>query len=211
MSCRNISGQQEPTDFVLPNTIVFETNDTYTSSPGTQYLEVYVIGGGGGGGGGGAVGRGGCGGGAATPSVGFYGPGTYSITIGSGGPGNLVGNNGLSGTESNFGSGLLIGGGANGGENGDGTFPLRPGGAGSAHVTAMYSLGSEPGQAGEEYTQGGCGGSNYFGTGGRAPYNRTVAVAGDNATGYGAGGAGGSVGASGGDGSNGAIIIIEHF
>jgi len=210
MSCRNVSGVQESTDFVLPNTIVYEANDTYTSSPGTQYLEVYVIGGGGGGGGGGSIIRGGCGGGGSTPSVGFYAPGTYSITIGSGGFGGIVEANGLSGGTSTFGSGVLSAFGANGGERANGTLPLIPGDS-SEHPTAMYSLGSEPGQAGEENTQGGCGGSNYFGTGGRAPYNRNVAVAGDNGTGYGAGGAGGSVGAAGGDGSNGAIIIIEHF
>jgi hypothetical protein len=211
MPCRDISGIEDSLDFVLPNTIVYETDDTYVSSPNVKYIEVYVIGGGGSGGGGGVGLSGGCGGGAATPSVGFYAPGTYSITIGTGRSGGAIGVSGLNGRVSTFGSGLLISNGGGGGAGYDATFPYYAGAVGAPHASAMYTLGSEPGQVGENDNQGGCGGSNYFGTGGRAAYNQNVAVAGDPGTGYGSGGAGGSQEAAGGAGANGAIIIIEHF
>ena len=217
MGCRDVSGiSQGGGGFSLPNTIVIDTSGTYTSSANVQYIEVYAIGGGGGGGGGSTSGNGsGTGGGASCPSVLITSAGTYAVTIGTGGAGGIGGgSNGSSGTATTFGAGLLIsnpGSGGDFGVNGTVSTALLGGHGGSAHATAMYSFGRESGSP-SYLNQGGNGGSNYFGTGGRGAYRSSGAVTGESGTGYGAGGAGGTnVGAIGGAGSNGAVIIIEYF
>lgn len=206
--CRDLSGLGGSSPFVPPNTVVITSNSTYTSSPGVQYIEVYAIGGGGGGGGSNAS-RGGGGGGAACPSVGFYDPGVYAVTIGSAGTGGAADTDGSNGSDTNFGAGLLISDrGVGGGSSLDAS--IYGGESGTADATAMYSLARESGKP-PAIAQGGCGGSCYFGTGGRSFLNTTTAVTGEDATGFGAGGGGGSSGGSGGNGSAGAVIIIEHF
>lgn len=205
--CRTIDGSVDGGgSFQLPNTIIYTSNDTYVSSDGVNYIEVYAIGGGGGGGGG-ATASGGGGGAAGNPSGAFFNPGTYSIEIGAGGGGSVATVDGTDGSQTVFG-GVLIGFGGLGGD-GSSTTPTRGGLTKAADASAEFTLGREAG-SNPALDQGGNGGSNFFGTGGRSAFN-TLGVAGEAGTGYGAGGAGATNSAAGGDGSTGAIIIIEHF
>jgi hypothetical protein len=118
MSCRNVSGASIGGSFQLPIIRTLTSSGTYTSTPGTQYCEVYVIAGGGGGGGGigGTSGSGG-GGGAGGVEMGFYPAGTYSVVVGAAGLGGNSGVTGTSGSNSTF-DGTLLAVGGNGGQGG---------------------------------------------------------------------------------------------
>lgn len=205
--CRTVSGGASGSSFKLPNVVVYTANNTYVAPADIDYIEVFAIGGGGGGGGGSAANGGGTGGAAGGVESEFYPGGTYAIVIGTGGAGGAAGASGSSGNTTSF-DGTLT---ANGGSSG--FCPTAAGvfsGGLPATINSAGFLGRSSGFVGN-IDQGGNGGANFFGTGGRASYSGSGNIAGLPGTGYGGGGAGGANASAGGAGTDGAVIIIEHF
>ena len=214
MRCsRNIDGSTS-TSFRLPNTIIYTTSGTYSTSEGVSYIQVFAIGGGGGGAGGTSITIGGCGGGASAPGVGFFDPGSFTFTIGAGGAGGATDTTGGIGVRTDFNTSpvttTLKGTFGAGGQAGSVLIPAG-GSGGTTDVGSQYTLGRESGGT-VAANIAGYGGSNYFGTGGTGIRTSTTARDGIAGSGFGSGGSGGiGVGSVGGDGAPGAVIIIEYF
>lgn len=203
--CRSVSGITD-LPFKLPNVVLYTTNSTYTTPADIDYIEVFAVGGGGGGGGGGVNG-GGTGGAAGRVQTQFYNAGTYAIVIGTGGFGAVTGATGGTGGDTTFG-GVLTARGGTPGSCPQATSVIT----GSLSATPINPgfLGGGSGFVGN-IDQGGNGGGNLFGEGGRSSFSSTGNFAGLPGSGYGSGGAGGVNIGSGGDGATGAVIIKEHF
>ena len=207
MCSRNVDGSVASV-FKLPAVLILTTSGTYQTPDDIDYIKVIAIGGGGGGDTSGSVLTGGTGGSASAPAVKFYGPGTYPFTIGVGGVGgtDVPPAAATAGTDTIFDTTLM-------GTNGNPGVISRGGAGGVTDVGSMYTLGRQAGGVNTDDTCG-FGGSNMYGTGGRASYIDSGTFAGESGSGYGAGGSGAigtGASADGGSGSDGAVIIIEYF
>lgn len=209
--------------FSFINVQVLTGTGTYVPSAGTKYGWVRGVGGGGGAAGctsaAGQLGIGqGAGGGAYGEA--WFVAASIAYACGAAGSGGAVGNPGVDGGTTLFGSGgsiLDLGGGSHGTAlNSRASSPGFVGiaGGGTA-VTAQVGVNGQASLAGLwlSLTQGqsGGGGGSQFGQGGNAVFNTTTN--GNNATGYGAGGSGGiTIGATnalGGNGSPGVLVVFE--
>lgn len=207
------------------NMRIFTASATYTPTPGTNAVEVTVVGGGGGGGGTGAMGGsqfgaagGGGSGGWATSylTTGFSG---QAITIGAGGAGGVGAANGSSGGNTSFGGSLS----ANGGGGGAYGVPTVGGSCqvggqgGTSSGGNLITARGQGGGAAVAFTNGnqlsGAGGCTpYGGGGGPRPSNTNP---GENGGGPGGGGSG-AVGQSGAGAQNGGngftgFVLIREF
>lgn len=203
---------------------VISVSGTYAPTPGTNAVEVTVVGGGGGGGGTAAMGPsqfgaggGGGSGGWATSylATGFSGA---AITIGSGGAGGIGGANGSVGGTSSFGAVTADGGdgGAFGVPTAGGSCQVGGSGGLAAGGNRLNAVGAGGGAA-VAFTNGnqlsGAGGSTPFGGGGASRNANTNPGRGGGGPGAGGGGAVGQSNASaqnGGNGSSGVVIIREY-
>lgn len=204
----NASGVAESNKTLGSGTIKYG----YQKPPGLKYIDGEFLGGGGGGGE--NAERGGGGGSGAfvkgmVPASALSA--TETLTIGAGGLKEA------SGGSTSLGSLIVAGGGsgasdANAGAGGtvSGTFTSV------MSVSSAGSIGTQDTGPTPDFSNGGCGASSPYGTGGRVAVTASNAASGNmngqDATGYGAGG-GGAAGASttAGVGSQGLIRIIEYF
>lgn len=213
MSCIKIAGPAPSGAFQNPTVTKLTSGTSYTSPPGTDYLEVYCVGGGGGGGGSSATDAG-FGGGAGGVSFKFFPPGTYTYSIGSAGSGGGSGTAGSAGGQTTFDTLIALGGA--GGSGSASSLPQRGGLAGGISGTAQVSFARQPGFPATEssagiYAASGQGGSNLFGTGGAGLFTDTATTPTQNGSDMGGGGAGGVESENGGNASGGGIYIIEHY
>jgi hypothetical protein len=207
----------------------FTANGTYTPTAG-MFIGV-AIGVGGGGGGGGIAGdvgwaseaAGGGSGGWSIKLITKAAIGTSkAVVAGAAGAGGTAGaNNGTAGSDTTLGSTILVAKGGSGGQYSDAGVQVGTGGAGGIAGTGDVALPGRAGFSGQVTNstavtaRGGKGADSIFGAGGiEVVRSAAGAVAGNAATGYGAGGAGGasldSAGtAAGGAGTIGALLIFE--
>lgn len=212
-------------------TTAITSGGTYTPSVGTVLAQVEMVGAGGGGGGvptGGAGASAGAAGGyvRALLTAAQIGA-SQTITIGAAGAGGAAGaNNGTAGGTTSVGSLLSCAGGAAGqtasGPGGAGEVPKTAGGTATVTIGTTINAftgqsGGNGGQSNSNANLGGDGGSTLLGLGGKGSFVCTAtSIAGDNATGYGAGGGGAAATnsggtAAGGNGAPGIVIITEYI
>lgn len=209
----------------LINIRLFTGPTSYTPTPGTNAVEVTVVGGGGGGGGTGAMGGGqyGAGGGGGSGSwassyltTGFSG---QTITIGAGGAGGVGNAAGSSGGTTTFGGSLSAGGGGGGapGVPTAGGSCQIGGQGGTASGGNFINASGTPGQAAVAFANGnqlsGGGGSTPYGAGGgprNANSNPGLQGQGPGGGGGGAVGQSGAAALNGGNGWPGFVLIREY-
>jgi hypothetical protein len=215
----------QTTYFKTVNTLIINSNTTYTPSAGTKAYRVEVIGSGGGGAGcASTTSNSGGGGGGGGYSQSYFEtfplPTGVTVTIGTGGTGGAAGlNNGSQGSTTSFGAYISVPGGEGGISRqhaGATAIDTSDGGAGSLGTGGdSNKRGCNGGNGycyltGASLCLGGSGGGGYLGLGARIGVSAVATLTTDANTG--AGGAG-SAGANlaGANGSDGLVIITEYI
>lgn len=214
------AGWTNPSAGRLLNIAVFTSSGVYTPTPGTNYIEVIVIGGGASGGSAsstsagqyGAAGGGG-GGGCASSRL-TSGTSTTSVVVGVGGAAGA----GAAGGTSSFGTVIASGGAAGSGSPASTSPVVLAGGAGgTASGGNLFNGRGSQGASGIAFgtlnLTSGSGGSSVLSAGGGG--SSSSAPGGNGSPGYGGGGGGassanGSAAQNGGAGGNGVVIIREY-
>lgn len=218
-----LSWESAVTGFRTMQTFAEAGSYTWTKSPGTNFIKVYVTGGGGGGGGtpGNNADDSGAGGGAGGTAIKIIDVSeitSVALEIGAGGTGGIDGTSGSAGGTSSFGTYCSATGGL-GGYGGDSTagafsrggigtggdLNLR-GGAGGGWSVNVSSYGLSMNNGGSSYWSGGGAGatkpSTVYTTAGSAASQEGL---------HGSGGGGGTLSVNAGSNGGAGIIIIEEF
>jgi hypothetical protein len=211
------------------STTIITESTTFTPGASVTWVEVFCVAGGGGGGGASTNSVGGGGGGGGYTSAIFskneLGTSPINVNIGAGGTGGSAGQPGSGGSNTTFGTFMTTTGGQGGlTYTGEGNYVNAAGGTPGNGAGGDINLNGQSGLAGFSIGDGtlnglgisGSGGASFLGFGApSAIINGNNALAGINASNYGAGGSGGvsaqtAAAVAGGNGGNGVVIIKSY-